>query len=78
MCEDLEGGAQEVDEVHEVARGSTIRLSHAPFIVCQLDELINLLVEFGVNLTLGSMASILNKNKTGLSSDFLKVVIKCS
>lgn len=65
VSEDLESGAQEVDEVHEVPGGSTVRLSHAPFIVCQLDELINLLVQFGVNLTLSSMTSILN-DKEGL------------
>lgn len=60
MSEDLEGGAQEVDEVHEVPRGPTVRLGHAPLVVRQLDELVNLLVQFGVDLTLGGVASILN------------------
>lgn len=59
MCEDLESGAQEVDQVHEISRGAAVRLSHAPFIVCQLDELIDLLVEFGIDLSLCSVTSIL-------------------
>lgn len=65
VSEDLERGAQEVDEVHEVPGGSAVRLRHAPFIVCQLDELVDLLVQFGVDLTLGSMSSILS-NRAGL------------
>lgn len=75
MSEDLERGAQEVDEVHEVPRGSAIGLSHAPFIVSQLDELINLLVQFGVNLTLSSVASVL-KHKAGLQVESLPITLQ--
>ncbi|TNN62892.1 hypothetical protein EYF80_026967 [Liparis tanakae] len=48
MSEDLESGAQEVDQVHEVSRGAAVGLSHAPLVVRQLDELIDLLVELGL------------------------------
>lgn len=61
MREDLESGTQEVDKVHKVPRGATVRLGHAPFIIRQLDEFVYLLVEFGVNLTLCGMTSILKK-----------------
>lgn len=63
MSEDLEGGTQEVDEIHQVPGGAAVGLGHVPLIVGQLDELINLLVELGVNLPLCSVASILEKRK---------------
>jgi len=59
MSEDLESGAQEVDQVHEVSRGAAVRLSHAPLVVRQLDELIDLLVELGIDLSLCSVTGIL-------------------
>ena len=59
MCEHLEGGAQEVDEVHEVTGGAAIRLGHTPLIVGKLDELVDLLVQLGVDLPFGRMAGIL-------------------
>lgn len=59
VCENLEGATEEVDKVHEVSAGSAVRLRHAPLVVGQLDELIYLLVEFGVDLTLCWMPGIL-------------------
>lgn len=68
MSEDLEGAAQEVDEVHEVAAGPTVRLGHAPFVVGQLDELVDLLVELGVDLALGRVPGVLET--TDMSRNF--------
>lgn len=75
MCEDLERGTQEVDQIHEVSRSAAVGLSHAPFIVCQLDKFINLLVEFGVYLSLRTVTSVLKNdvfvsiwNKTKIST----------
>lgn len=59
MREDLEGATQEVNEVHEVAAGPAVRLCHAPFIISQLNEFINLLVEFGVYFSFGCVSGVL-------------------
>lgn len=59
VCEDLEGAAQKVDEVHEVAAGPAVRLGHAPLVVGQLDELVDLLVELGVDLAFCCVPGIL-------------------
>lgn len=63
VSEDLESGTQKVDEVHQVSGGTTVRLSHVPFIVCQLDEFIYFLIKLSVNLSLCSMTSILGGKK---------------
>lgn len=64
VSEDLENGTQKVDEVHQVSGGTAVGLSHVPFIVCQLDELIDFLVKLGVNFSLCSMTSILKNKQT--------------
>lgn len=63
VSEDLEGGTQEVDEIHQVAGGAAVGLSHVPLVVGQLDELVDLLVQLGVNLPLRSVTSILEERK---------------
>lgn len=63
VSEDLEGGTQEVDEIHQVPGGAAVGLGHVPLIVGQLDELVDLLVELGVNLPLCSVTSILGRRK---------------
>ncbi len=73
MCEDLEGATQEVNKVHEIAAGPAVRLCHAPFIISQLNEFINLLVEFGVYFSFGCMSGIL-KIRNHAFNMFLKCI----
>lgn len=59
VSEDLEGAAQEVNEVHEVAAGPAVWFRHAPFVISELNELIDLLVELGVYLPFSCVSGIL-------------------
>lgn len=57
--EDGEGAAQEADEIHQVVAGPAARLQRHPVVVCQLQELVDLLVEVGVDLLLGGVPGVL-------------------
>jgi len=57
--------AEKANEIDKVVAGLAARLHGRPVVVRQLQELVYLLVEVGVNLLLGSMAGVLG-NKTTL------------
>lgn len=76
MREDLEGAAQEVNEVHEVAAGPAVRLCHAPFVIGKLNELIDLLVEFGVYLSFSSVSGILKIRNHATSSRCVQTLVQ--
>lgn len=64
MCEHSKRAAQEANEIHKVITGPAARLQSHPVVVCQLQELVNLLVQVSVNLLLSSVAGVLSNETT--------------
>lgn len=63
VCEDTEGALQESDQVYQVVAGgwrspAYLHRGH-PVVIGQLQELVDLCVQVGVDLCLGRVASIL-------------------
>lgn len=59
MCEDGKGAAEKGNKVHQVVTGLPSGLSGHPVIISQLQKLVDLLVQVGVDFFLCSMAGIL-------------------
>lgn len=74
MSKHLKNASQKINKIHQISTRSSVRLSHRPVIVSQLNKFINFLIEFGVYFSFCCMSSILRGQNNSSKKQLQKQV----